>query len=373
MIAKRKMRLLTVVGVRPQFVKAAVVSRAIAAWNRQHEAAAVVEEAILHTGQHYDPMMSQIFFDEMDIPPPVVNLQIGPQNGHGAATAAMLARIEQELVARRPDCVLVYGDTNSTLAGALAAAKLHIPVVHAEAGLRSWNRHMPEEINRVLVDHLAEVLFCPSEQARDNLAREGVTAGVHVVGDVMYDAVLHFRIKAIVPPVAGPFGLCTLHRAENTDDPQRLRDIFAALEESPIPMLVPLHPRTRKTMQREGIAAGGQVTLLEPLSYFAMLGYLQRCCFVVTDSGGVQKEAYFLGKRCITVRDETEWTELVSCGANRLVGADAPAICSTFSWAAEPLPSGLQLYGSGDAGRRIVEILVQELVREPLLEWAAPT
>ena len=371
MIAKRKVRLLTVVGARPQFVKAAVVSRAIAAWNQQPQAAAVVEEEILHTGQHYDPMMSQVFFDEMDIPPPVVNLQAGSYGGHGAATAAMLTGIEREILARRPDCLLVYGDTNSTLAGALAAAKLHVPVVHAEAGLRSWNRRMPEEINRVLVDHLAAVLFCPSEQARENLAREGVTAGVHVVGDVMYDAVLHFRVKAIVPPVAGPFGLCTLHRAENTDDPRRLRDIFTALAESPLPMLVPLHPRTRKTLEREGIAAGGHVTLLEPVSYLAMLGYLLRCSFVVTDSGGVQKEAYFLGKRCITVRDETEWTELVACGANRLVGADAPKICGDFSWAAEPLPSGRPLYGSGDAGRQIVETLVQELVREPLLEWAA--
>ncbi len=370
MTAKGRFRLLTVVGARPQFVKAAVVSRAIAAWNR-HSPAEAIEEQLLHTGQHYDPLMSQVFFDEMEIPPPVVNLHSGPHDGHAAATAAMLTGIAKELLAREPDALLVYGDTNSTLAGALAAAKLHVPVIHAEAGLRSGNRRMPEEINRVLVDHLASVLFCPSQQARENLAREGVTAGVHVVGDVMYDAVLHFRVRAIPPPLAGEFALCTLHREENTDDPRRLRDIFSALEQAPLPMLVPLHPRTRKTMEREGIVPGGRVRLVEPLSYLAMLGCLERCRFVVTDSGGVQKEAYFFGKRCITVRDETEWTELVSCGANRLVGAEAARICRAFASAAEPLPPGGQLYGSGDAGRQIVEVLVREFLRAPALEAAA--
>ena len=227
MAAKKRLRLLTVVGARPQFIKAAALSRAIAAYN-QASATTAIDEEILHTGQHYDPLMSQVFFDEMEIPPPVVNLQTGPRNSHGEATAAMLVGIERELHARKPDCVLVYGDTNSTLAGALAAAKLRIPVAHMEAGMRCGDRGMPEEINRVLVDHIASVLFCSSEQARENLAREGVTDGVHVVGDVMYDSVVHFRVKAIPPQVSGPFGLCTLHRAENTDDPQRLRNILRA-------------------------------------------------------------------------------------------------------------------------------------------------
>ena len=259
--------------------------------------------------------------------------------------------------------MLVYGDTNSTLAGALAAVKLRIPLAHMEAGMRCGDRWMPEEINRVLVDHVASVLFCSSEQGRENLAREGVADGVHVVGDVMYDSVVYFRVKAIPPRVSGPFGLCTLHRAENTDDPQRLRNILRALEESPVPVLLPLHPRTRKTMEREGIAAGGRITLLEPASYLAMLGYLERCSFVVTDSGGIQKEAYFLGKRCITVREQTEWVELVACGANRLAGADAPAIRNAFAWAMEPLDAIRRLYGQGDAGRRVVDILLRAIRR----------
>ena len=248
-------------------------------------------EEILHTGQHYDPMMSQVFFEEMEIPRPAVNLQVGSGN-HGAVTGAMLAGIEREILARRPDRMLVYGDTNSTLAGALAAAKLHVPVVHVEAGLRSYNRRMPEEINRVLVDHVSSVLCCPSEQARANLAREGIERGVHVVGDVMYDAVRYYRGKAIVPPLAAPFILCTLHRAENTDDPARLRGIIAALQDAPLPVVLPLHPRTRKLAGAQGIVLGGRIRPLEPVSYFAMLGYIERSAFVVTDSGGVQKEAF---------------------------------------------------------------------------------
>ncbi len=367
MAAKERLRLLTVVGARPQFIKAAALSRAIAAYN-EASASDAIDEEILHTGQHYDPMMSQVFFDEMEIPPPVANLQTGPHNSHAEATATMLVGIEREIRARKPDCVLVYGDTNSTLAGALAAVKLRIPVAHMEAGMRCGDRAMPEEINRVLVDHIASALFCSSEQARENLAREGVISGVHVVGDVMYDSVVHFRVKATPPRVSGSFALCTLHRAENTDDPQRLRNILRALETSPVPVLLPLHPRTRKTLEREGIAAGGRVTLLEPASYLAILGYLERCSFVVTDSGGIQKEAYFLGKRCITVRDRTEWVELVACGANRLAGADVPAIRNAFAWAMQPLDSTGRLYGQGDAGRQVVEILLRSIRRKAAAE-----
>lgn len=344
-----KLKILTVVGARPQFIKAAMVSRALAQCPG-------IEEEILHTGQHYDPMMSQVFFEEMEIPLPAANLQVGSGN-HGEVTGAMLAGIEREILARKPDRLLVYGDTNSTLAGALAAAKLHVPVVHVEAGLRSYNRRMPEEINRVLVDHVSSILFCPSEQARANLTREGIERGVHVVGDVMYDAVRCYRGKAIVPPLPPPFILCTLHRAENTDDAARLRGIVAALQDAPLPVVLPLHPRTRKLADSHGIIIGGRIRPLEPVSYFAMLGYIERSEFVVTDSGGVQKEAFFLGKRCITVREETEWTELVACDANRVVGADPTAICPAYSWAMEPLGPCGDVYGHGDASQRIVGIL----------------
>jgi UDP-GlcNAc3NAcA epimerase len=352
----RTLKLLTVVGARPQFVKAAVVSRAVAIHNGE-TCGVRIDEEILHTGQHYDPLMSDVFFREMDIPRPVVNLGVG-SGGHGETTGAMLAGIEKEILARKPDCVLVYGDTNSTLAGALAAAKLHVPVAHVEAGLRSFNRRMPEEINRVLVDHVAKTLFCPSQTGRANLAAEGITSGVHVVGDVMYDAVLHYRAKAIRPETNRPFALATLHRAENTDNPERLGAILTALAEAPLPIILPLHPRTRKLLDRHPIVAGGAIEFMEPLSYLAMLGYLERAAFVVTDSGGVQKEAYFLGKRCITVRDETEWTELVACGANRVVGADPAAIRDSFSWAVTPLCEAPELYGQGDAGTRIVRHLL---------------
>ena len=228
--------------------------------------------------------------------------------------------IEREIVAYQPDCVLVYGDTNSTLAGALAAAKLHVPVAHVEAGLRSFNKRMPEEINRVLTDHVSDYLFCPSTQAEQQLSCEGITKGVYVVGDVMYDAALYYAKRAIPSPQRAPYAVATLHRAENTDDPRRLQQILAALEQAPLPVLLPLHPRTRKILTQEGIAVHGQVRLLEPFSYFAMLGHLQACSFVVTDSGGLQKEAYYFGKKCVTVRDKTEWRELVACGANRVVG-----------------------------------------------------
>lgn len=351
------LRLLTVVGARPQFIKAAVVSRAI----RQHNQAAVsrrIAEDMVHTGQHYDHLMSQAFFDEMDIPTPVVNLRVG-SGSHGEVTGAMLAGLEKEILARRPDWVLVYGDTNSTLAGALAAAKLHVPVAHVEAGLRSFNRQMPEEINRVVTDHIAACLLCPSEGARRQLAHEGITRGVHVVGDVMYDAVRYYRAQALRPVYQEPYALVSLHRAENTDDPHRLQRILAALGEAPLPVIWPIHPRTRQVLDREGLTVYNSTKLLEPLSYFAMLGHLADCAFVITDSGGLQKEAYFFGKKCITVRDETEWTELVTHGANRVVGADEAAIRAAFTWAMQPLGPMPQLYGQGDAGERIVQLLAQ--------------
>src|SRR5215813_5455782 len=244
------LKIMTVVGARPQFVKAAVVSRAIVEHNRVAPARHIIEQ-IVHTGQHYDYMMSQAFFDEMAIPRPVVNLEVG-SGPHGAMLGAMLARLEQEILTRRPDWVLVYGDTNSTLAGALAAAKLHVPVAHVEAGLRSFNKRMPEEINRVLTDHVSDYLFCPSTQAEQQLSCEGITKGVYVVGDVMYDAALYYAKRAIPSSQRGLYAIATLHRAENTDDPRRLRQILAALEQAPLPVLFPLHPRTQKVLTQEG-------------------------------------------------------------------------------------------------------------------------
>jgi UDP-GlcNAc3NAcA epimerase len=347
--------ILSVVGARPQFIKAAVVSRAIAAHNRAHSDA-VLDEVLVHTGQHYDRLLSAVFFEQMDVSPPAVNLAVG-SGSHGATTGAMLTGLEREIVARQPSWVVVYGDTNSTLAGALAAAKLHVPLAHVEAGLRSFNRRMPEEINRVVTDHVADLLFCPSAAAADLLAREGITDGVHVVGDVMLDAVRHYRAKAVAPERSGPFALASLHRAENTDDPRRLRRILGALARAPVPVVLPLHPRTRKAIAAEGISVEGQLQTVEPLPYFAMLGHLERCAFVITDSGGLQKEAYFFGKKCVTVRDETEWTELVEAGANRVVGTDPEAILAACDWALDPLTGPQPLYGDGHAGQRIVERL----------------
>jgi UDP-GlcNAc3NAcA epimerase len=346
------MKVLTVVGARPQFVKAAVVSRAFA--ERRGE---VVEE-LLHTGQHYDHGMSQVFFDEMEIPAPVANLGLGGGT-HGAATGAMLAGIEKEILARKPDWVLVYGDTNSTLAAALAAAKLHVKVAHVEAGLRSFNRKMPEEVNRVLTDHCSELLFCPSEASKALLAKEGITKGVRVVGDVMIDALLHYRSRARKPDISGPFALATLHRPENTDDPARLAAILGVLGEAPVPVVFPIHPRTREAMKRLGLEARGTLRLVDPLSYFEMLGHLDACRFVLTDSGGLQKEAYVFGKRCVTLRDETEWVELVEAGANRVVGADPAKIRAAFEWAQEPVPAPKPLYGDGQAGQKIVAALLE--------------
>jgi UDP-GlcNAc3NAcA epimerase len=349
------LRILTVVGARPQFVKAAVVSRAISRHNREN-GQRQLQETILHTGQHYDERMNQVFFEELEIPAPAVNLGInaGP---HGQRTGAMMAGLEREMVERRPDLVLVYGDTDSTLAGALAAVKLHVPIAHVEAGLRSFDKRMPEEVNRVVTDHVADLLFCPSLSSVKQLASEGICRGVHMVGDVMIDELLRSRARAIPPPIKGPFALCTIHRADNTGDASRLRAIFSALQQSPLPVALPLHPRTADAMRRFGIAAGQNVLVLDPLSYFEMLGHLQACSFVITDSGGLQKEAYAAGKRCITVRDTTEWTELVEVGANRTVGADTSAITAAYDWALGPLGGASALYGDGHAGEAIVRIL----------------
>lgn len=360
------MRLLTVVGARPQFVKAATLSRAIARHNAA--AARALDERIVHTGQHYDAGMSDVFFDELGIPTPAYNLGIG-SGPHGAQTGEMLAALEKVIGAESPDCLLVYGDTNSTLAGALAAAKLQVPVAHVEAGLRSFNRRMPEEINRVLCDHVSTLLFCPTRAAVENLAREGITKGVRHVGDVMYDGMLHYRSRAsetilgALGVSAGRYVLATVHRAENTDDPGRLRGVVAALAEAGRrlgPVVLALHPRTRKALDERGIALPAAVRAIDAAPYLEMIALLASARAVMTDSGGVQKEAFFLRVPCLTLRDETEWVETVECGANRLVGADPAAAAAAAADLAEgrwrpdfsPAP-----YGDGHAAEAIVATL----------------
>jgi UDP-GlcNAc3NAcA epimerase len=356
------MKILTILGARPQFIKAAVVSRLL-------RGAAGLDEVLVHTGQHYDENMSDVFFDELDIPRPQYHLGVG-SGSHGAQTGRMLEKIEQVMVAERPDVVLVYGDTNSTLAGALAASKLHVPVAHVEAGLRSFNRAMPEEINRVVTDHLSTWLFAPTASAVANLRREGIDEKkTFLVGDVMYDAALHYGADG----EAGPerFGvrpkdyvLATIHRAENTDTPDRLRSIFAGLREvaRSVPVLLPLHPRTRAVLRREGLEAGGpDLRLIDPVGYLDMVRLERHARLIATDSGGVQKEAFFHRVPCVTLRCETEWVELVEMGWNRLVPpTDAAAVRDGILGSlAEPERAAppADLYGGGRAGARIVELL----------------
>ena len=319
------MKLVTVIGARPQFVKAAPVSKAIA--DRDG-----IEECIVHTGQHFDDRMSQVFFDELAIPAPQYNLGIGG-GPHGQNTGRMLEGVERVLLETRPDRVLVYGDTDSTLAGALAAAKLHIPVAHVEAGLRSFNRRMPEELNRVLTDHVSTHLFCPTRTAVANLAAEGITRGVHHVGDVMYDATLRAAERAqgrttleALGLREGEYSVATVHRAENTDDPARLQAIIDYLRAhaETRPIVLPIHPRTRQAIARLGLATTG-LRVVEPLGYLDMARLLAGCVDVLTDSGGLQKEAYFHRKPCVTLRDETEWVETVDAGWNRLWQTDGYA------------------------------------------------
>lgn len=340
----------TVLGARPQFIKAAPVSRALAA--------AGLSEVIVHTGQHFDALMSDVFFDELDIPRPVYNLEVNSL-GHGAMTGRMLEKLEEAMLAERPDMVLIYGDTNSTLAGALAAAKLNIPVAHVEAGLRSFNRRMPEEVNRVVADHTSTLLFCPTQTAVANLAAEGITTGVHAVGDVMFDTTLaavkraEGRSTILDRHGLAPRGyaVATIHRAENTDDPERFARVIAWLEDAArdTPVVMPVHPRTRKLLAATGRVPAG-LTLIDPIGYLDMARLLSQAAAVFTDSGGLQKEAYFHRVPCVTLRDETEWVETIEAGWNRLwTGPDyAPR---------RDIPD----YGSGDASGKIARALTAAL------------
>lgn len=349
------MKIVSVIGARPQFVKAAPVSRALR--DAGHE------EYLVHTGQHYDANMSDLFFEELDIPRADAGLAVG-SGSHGAQTGAMLAGVEEVIVAQRPAAVLVYGDTNSTLAGALAAAKLRVPVAHVEAGLRSFNRAMPEEINRVVADHLSDLLLCPSQTAVDNLKAEGVTRGVHLVGDVMYDAVLLFaeRARARSDVLArlglGPKGylLATVHRAENTDDAARLAEILWAFSALGATVVFPVHPRTRQIIGG-GAALGANVRAVEAVGYLDMLMLEQHARLVLTYSGGVQKEAYWLGVPCVTLRDETEWVETVESGWNVLAGARRGRIVEAAQSLRPDPNSRAPLYGDGRTAGRCVQVL----------------
>lgn len=351
-------KILTIVGARPQFIKASVVSRAIAQTDGLHE-------VLIHTGQHFDSNMSDVFFTQLGIPRPDHQLDIHGGN-HGEMTGRMLIEIERILQLEKPDRVLVYGDTNSTLAGALTAAKLHIPVAHVEAGLRSFNMQMPEEINRILTDQMSDILFCPTEAAMHNLAQEGFASKpvqLLQVGDVMQDAALLFSQAAGQTQLShverDGFILATLHRAENTDDVGRLGAIVSALNAlhlELVPVVIPLHPRTRAAIAKAGLEL--KVQVIDPVGYLEMVVLLRRCALVVTDSGGVQKEAFFFGKACVTMRDQTEWTELLTAGANDLVGANYEKIIAAAKQnLGRTVTDDGVLYGGGKASEKVVEFL----------------
>ncbi|MCK9298376.1 MAG: UDP-N-acetylglucosamine 2-epimerase (non-hydrolyzing) [Methanoculleus sp.] len=351
------MKIVSIVGARPQFIKCAPVSREL---RKEHE------EVLVHTGQHYDHGMSEVFFEELRIPKPDYNLGIG-SGTHGHQTGAMLGAIEDVLEKEEPDIVLVYGDTNSTLAGALAAAKLHIPVAHIEAGLRSFDRRMPEEVNRVLTDHASDLLFCPTETAVRNLAAEGVTEGVFLVGDVMCDAMNYNRAIAeersrILEDVGlepGGYLVVTVHRPSNTDSQENMVAILGALGEAGNPVVFPVHPRTRKCLGEHGLLAEmpeNTIRAVEPLGYLDMIRLMAHAEKILTDSGGVQKEAYMLGVPCITLRENTEWVETVEAGWNVLVGAEREKIADAIH-SFSPASRQEGLFGSGDASVRIREIL----------------
>jgi UDP-GlcNAc3NAcA epimerase len=349
------MRTVTIVGARPQFIKAAAISREL---RRRHT------EILVHTGQHYDYAMSGVFFDGLEVPAPDINLGVG-SGRHGEQTGSMLRGIEAVVLEHRPDWVLIYGDTNSTLAGALAAAKLMVPVVHVEAGLRSYNRQMPEEVNRVVADHLSNLLLCPSSTAAANLGAEGITRNVHVVGDVMLD-VLNWskeRIAAKPPGILHRYGLeerryllATIHRSENTDDLQRLSSILNAFNAVDEAVIFPVHPRTRKAITSAGYVLRPHVRLIDPLGYFEMVALTGAARMILTDSGGLQKESYWLGVPCLTLRQETEWVETVQAGWNIVVGSDCERIVQAVRSFAPPAARA-PLYGDGQVAARCVSLL----------------
>ena len=363
----KKLKIATIIGVRPQFIKAATVSTAIAKHNRL-SSTPLIRELYIHTGQHYNYEMSESFFRELRLPKPTYHLNVI----HGSPTAQIgetLKRLGSILIKENPDIILVYGDANPTLAGALAAAKLHLPVAHVEAGLRSFNRQMPEEINRLLTDHLSYWLFCPSQQAVENLKKEGIQKGVYLVGDVMYDIFLSHSAKILKKQKSllakhslrpRSYALATIHRAESTDQPNRLRHIFLALEQlakDSMPVILPLHPRTQKVLKSSKISLE-HITILPPISYQEMLCLEANAKAILTDSGGVQKEAYWLSVPCVTIREETEWVETVKTGWNTIVGFNSEKIL-TAALKAFPIDNHPNLYGDGQAASRIINYLIK--------------
>ena len=355
------MKLMTIIGARPQFIKAAVVSREIAKHSE-------IKEIIVHTGQHFDANMSEIFFEQMHIPKPDYNLEINSLS-HGAMTGRMIEKIEEVLLDEKPDWILIYGDTNSTIAGSLAAKKLHIKVAHVEAGLRSFNRNMPEEINRILTDKISDILFCPTDTAVQNLQNEGIGKNsltqIVKCGDVMQDAAIFYTDLAQKPEIEVPeeFILATIHRAENTDDPKRLTSIFNALNKisHKLPIILPLHPRTKKIISiSKLITTNSQLIFIDPVGYLEMIYLLQNCSLVMTDSGGLQKEAFFFRKPCVTLRDETEWVELVENGFNEIVGANENKIISGYKKMSKKQNDfNINLYGNGEASEKIINKLLE--------------
>jgi UDP-GlcNAc3NAcA epimerase len=353
------MKIVTILGARPQFIKAGSVSREIAKYDN-------VQEVIVHTGQHYDANMSDVFFDEMKIAKPDYFLGVGGKS-HGAMTGQMIEKIEEILIEEKPDWLLVYGDTNSTLAGAIAASKLHIKIAHVEAGLRSFNMRMPEEVNRILTDKVSSILFCPTQAAIDNLNNEGVSLSeieVCLSGDVMQDGALFYKELAEKPTelLMDNYALCTIHRAENTDDVERLTSIVEAFNEVACnqSLVLPLHPRTKIKLENLKIKLSGNIQVIDPVGYLNMVWLIMNSKFIMTDSGGLQKEAFFFEKHCITLRDETEWVELVEAGVNKLVGANKEMILAECDSCLNK-SKGLfdqSIYGGGQASKIIVESLI---------------
>lgn len=344
------MKLATIIGARPQFIKAAVISRLIKNYPG-------INEVLIHTGQHYDWNMSEVFFEELEIPKPQYNLGVG-SGSHGEQTGKMLQHIESVLLKEKPDYLLVYGDTNSTVAGALAAAKLHIPIAHVEAGLRSFNRNMPEEINRIATDHISDLLFAPTQNAMNLLEKEGLKNRSVLSGDIMYDSLLFYKERALQQKFDGPFDnhefyLATVHRPENTDDPIRLQAIFTAFSTLDKPVLLPLHPRMRNLLGK--IKYSENIKIIDPVGYLSLIQLLSKASKVLTDSGGLQKEAFFMSVPCITLRDETEWIETLEDGWNLIVGAHTEKIIEAAKLA-KPEKKG-NPFGDGQAGEKILENL----------------
>ncbi len=384
------MKMVTVVGARPQFIKAAAVSRAIQIFNQIQRSKIKIDEILVHTGQHYDYLMDKVFFEELKLPKPDYHLGAG-SGSHARQTGVMLERLETVLHKEKPGIVMVYGDTNSTLAGALAAAKLNLPVAHVEAGLRSYNRTMPEEVNRILTDHISTFLFCPTNQAVQNLSKEGIKRGktnvVKRVGDVMYDSVLYYSDLAekkstiledlnlftpnsckerfqTVPYQTPHYYLATLHRAENTDSPKTLKSILSALNEiaKNFPVILPLHPRTKKMMEAHHLFPKTErIRLIDPVSYFDMLKLEKYARAILTDSGGVQKEAYWFGVPCFTLRNETEWVETTQSSWNILVGTDKQRILEQVRHGEvrKKLGKKREIFGDGKASKRIIQIIAE--------------